>query len=197
MCVFGVGFSCLLWWVFVCLFGFGCFFFFLFLTLLQRYGLDYAYWSIQGEKLLQFLCCSGGFCSLLWNAGEINNGSMDPGGVYPVPYPMCDHPGRWWWRRGWQTGLNFITFLFCSFEWCHFNIDTLFAHGKTVKALRHQQWAVMLVCPRWLVWCMDLSPCFWVARAQWGNTLAVHAAGNRGVSPLLESRVYFSFGTWF
>jgi len=67
-------------------------FFFLSLLLLQRYGKDYAYRSVQGEKLLQFLCRSGGFCRLLWNAGESSDGSMGTRGACPEPYPPFGHP---------------------------------------------------------------------------------------------------------
>ena len=98
-------------------------------------------------------------------------------------------------RRGRE--LNRITFCFVPLIDATLILATPLAHGKTIKALRHLLWAVMFVCPRWLVWRIDLSPCSGAAEAQWGNTLAVLATGNGGAGQLLPSGICFAFGTCF
>lgn len=191
-CVFSVLF-CLLWWVFVCLVRFPFF--------VWHSCRDMAWIMLteafKGKSCSSFFAAVGAFaaCSGMQERSIMGQWTLEGSAstlhqVWPSREMVVE--------RGLADKVKFsLLFLFCSFDWCHFNIYTLCTPGKTVKALRHQPWAVMLVCPRWFVWCMDLSPCSWVAQAQWGNTLAVHAAGNRGVSQLLESRIYFSFGTWF
>lgn len=73
------------------------------LTVLQRC----AYWSIQGEMLLQFLCRSGGFCRLLWKPERSTTGQWALEGpaqpLTPTPWPSS--PGRWWGVGGWETDL--------------------------------------------------------------------------------------------
>lgn len=64
--------------------------------------------------------------------------------------------------------LNCITTCFAPLIDATLILTTLLAQGKTIKALRHLPWAVMFLCPRWLVWCTDLSPHSRAAQAQWG-----------------------------